>query len=61
MIVDRVDEHGVTALLDGLAGLLTDTVAGVAMGCLALALTVFAARVATAAANARDAAGKEAT
>ena len=40
---------------------LTDTVAGVAMGCLALALTVFAARVATAAANARDAAGKEAT
>lgn len=28
MIVHRVDEHGVTALLDGLAGLLTDTVAG---------------------------------
>jgi undecaprenyl-diphosphatase len=33
---------------------LTDTAAGVAMGCLALAVTVFAARVATAAANARD-------
>ncbi|MES4831987.1 GNAT family N-acetyltransferase, partial [Streptomyces anthocyanicus] len=28
MNVDRVDEHGVTALLDGLAGLLADTVAG---------------------------------
>ncbi|MEV4048446.1 GNAT family N-acetyltransferase [Streptomyces sp. NPDC049744] len=28
MSVHRVDEHGVTALLDGLAGLLTDTVAG---------------------------------
>lgn len=28
MIVERVDEHGVTALLDGLAWLLTDTVAG---------------------------------
>ncbi|WP_282088315.1 GNAT family N-acetyltransferase [Streptomyces tendae] len=28
MIVDRADEHRVTALLDGLAGLLTDTVAG---------------------------------
>jgi undecaprenyl-diphosphatase len=38
---------------------LTDTAAGVAMGCLALAVTVFAARVATAAANARDAARKE--
>lgn len=34
---------------------LTDTVAGVVMGLLALAITVFAARVATAAANARDA------
>ncbi|CAL9653905.1 GNAT family N-acetyltransferase [Streptomyces sp. enrichment culture] len=28
MIVHRLDEHGVTALLDGLAALLTDTVAG---------------------------------
>ncbi|MFG3210499.1 GNAT family N-acetyltransferase [Streptomyces tendae] len=28
MIVHRLDEQGVTALLDGLAGLLTDTVAG---------------------------------
>ncbi|MYS48922.1 GNAT family N-acetyltransferase, partial [Streptomyces sp. SID6013] len=28
MTVDRIDEHGVTGLLDGLAGLLTDTVAG---------------------------------
>ncbi|MET9357923.1 GNAT family N-acetyltransferase [Streptomyces sp. NPDC006617] len=28
MNVDQVDEHGVTALLDGLAALLTDTVAG---------------------------------
>ena len=34
----------------------TDIWAGVALGCLALAVTVFAARVATAAANARDAA-----
>ena len=37
----------------------TDIAAGVAMGCLALAVTVFAARVATAAANARDAAAGE--
>ncbi|MFK4546869.1 ribosomal protein S18 acetylase RimI-like enzyme [Streptomyces tendae] len=28
MNVEQVDEHGVTALLDGLAGLLADTVAG---------------------------------
>lgn len=28
MIVDRVDEQGLTALLDRLAGLLTDTVEG---------------------------------
>ena len=35
---------------------LTDTAAGVVIGCLALAVTVFAARVATAAAHARDAA-----
>ena len=34
---------------------LTDSAAGVVLGCLALAVTVFAARVATAAANARDA------
>ena len=34
---------------------LTDSAAGVVMGLLALAITVFAARVATAAANARDA------
>ena len=39
---------------------LTDTAAGVAMGLLALALTVLAARAATAAANARDAARSEA-
>jgi undecaprenyl-diphosphatase len=37
----------------------TDIAAGVAMGCLALAVTVFAARVATAASNARDAVRKE--
>ena len=37
----------------------TDIAAGVVMGCLALALTVFAARVATAAANARDAAAQQ--
>jgi undecaprenyl-diphosphatase len=37
----------------------TDIALGVAMGCLALGLTVFAGRVATAAANARDAAAKE--
>jgi len=37
----------------------TDIAAGVVMGCLALAFTVFAARVATAAANARDAVAKE--
>lgn len=40
---------------------LTDSAVGVLMGCLALALTVFAARVATAAANARDAAREEAS
>ena len=38
---------------------LTDSAAGVIMGLLALGITVFAARAATAAANARDAAGGE--